>query len=532
MATREGGFAMISTSRRSSRAWRVLRWAGLVAGAAALWACTSRTLETPTITPLGVETKIITQKINNNLDLLFMVDKSSSMTAMQDKLLQQFPNFMNALESLPIKPNLHVAVISSDMGAPSDSDIGCTTEGDQGRFQSQAEPPCAATTITMGDTYISDVDGVADFTDPIARVFQCIAALGSTGCGFEHQLASIDRALGADGNGPPPSTNTGFLRDEAYLGIIMLTNEDDCSAPADTTIFSLNNGPQSLANADGPIANYRCNGGPRGGHLCNDPNSTNPSAFDTPPLTPPGDATAGPPPILQLANCEDNESGSSALIPVSKFVEDIKALKPDPDNQILIGGIIAPAKPYGVGWFPGTAPDGSNERWPQVLHSCGAAGDPTVNPAPGVQTTTDLSFGDPGVREQQFALSFQNTVLGSICDKDYAESMTAILQKLIGFLQPPCLTDQIQKDAQGNPACSVTENLTDGSNHTTHVAIPNCNENGNVAPCWNMVAGDPTMGCSGKTIQVTDTAANMMANSENSTVQCAICLPGASGPGC
>jgi hypothetical protein len=40
------------------------------------------------------------------------------------------------------------------------------------------------------------------------------------------------------------------------------------------------------------------------------------------------------------------------------------------------------------------------------------------------------------------------------------------------------------------------------------------------------------MGCSGNTIQVNDTAANMMANSENSTVQCAICLPGVPGPGC
>jgi len=519
---------MISIFRRSSRGWRVLRWAGLAAGAGALWACTSRTLETPTIIPQSVETKTITQKVNNNLDLLFMVDNSSSMSPMQDKLLKQLPSFMKAFEALPMKPNLHVAVISSDMGAPSDSNIKCSTLGDQGKFYSQPEGSCTATTITMGDTYISDVDGVANFTDPIADVFQCIALTGDTGCGFEHQLGSIDRALGADGNGPPPSTNVGFLRDEAYLGIIMLTNEDDCSAASNTTIFSLNGGPQNLSNPDGPITNYRCNGGPRGGHLCQDPSSANPTAYGTPPLTPPGDA-AGTPPVLQLASCEDNESGSSALIPVSKFVSDIKALKPDPDNQILIGEIIAPAAPYGVGWFPAS---GANELWPQVLHSCGAAGDPTVNPAPGVQTATDMSFGDPGVREQEFALSFQDSVIGSICDKDYSESMNAILTKLLVFLQPPCITDKVQSDAQGNPACSVTENLTDSNNHTTHVAIPNCKENGGAAPCWNMVAGDPTMGCSGNTIQVNDTAANMMANSENSTVQCAICLPGVAAPGC
>jgi hypothetical protein len=47
-----------------------------------------------------------------------------------------------------------------------------------------------------------------------------------------------------------------------------------------------------------------------------------------------------------------------------------------------------------------------------------------------------------------------------------------------------------------------------------------------------MIPGDPTMGCSGQTIQVNDTAANMTANSENTTVQCTICLPGVPGPGC
>jgi hypothetical protein len=120
---------MISIFRRSSRCWRVLRWAGLAAGAGALWACTSRTLETPTIIPQSVETKTITQKVNNNLDLLFMVDNSSSMSPMQDKLLRQLPSFMKAFEALPMKPNLHVAVISSDMGAPSDSNIKCSTLG-------------------------------------------------------------------------------------------------------------------------------------------------------------------------------------------------------------------------------------------------------------------------------------------------------------------------------------------------------------------------------------------------------------------
>src|SRR6185437_1026033 len=144
-----GGFSMSF----SSKCWRVLRWAGLAAAAPALWACTSRTLEAPVITPTATVTTNFTQKINNEIDILFMIDNSSSMTPMQGKLYDQLPNFMNVLEGIPNKPNLHVAVVSSDMGAPSDTDIGCST-GDQGFFQSKPRsdsklnPPVVCTDST------------------------------------------------------------------------------------------------------------------------------------------------------------------------------------------------------------------------------------------------------------------------------------------------------------------------------------------------------------------------------------------------
>ena len=292
---------MIGRAGFSSKCWRVLRWAGLAAAAPALWACTSRTLEMPNITPTANLTTNFTQKINNELDILFMIDNSSSMTEMQQKLYDQLPNFMSVLQMLPTPPSLHVAVVSSDMGAPGDSttSIKCTKYGDQGEFQSAPEsnsklnPPvvCSDTTIATppgatdsNHTFISDADMMPNYTNPdISKVFQCIALLGDTGCGFENQLASIDRALGGDGQ--QPSTNAGFLRPEAYLGIVLLTNEDDCSAPANTTIYSLNGYQQNIANPDGPIQNYRCNGGPRGGHFCQDPGNNN--AMIVPHLTPP-----------------------------------------------------------------------------------------------------------------------------------------------------------------------------------------------------------------------------------------------------
>ena len=392
---------MIGRAGFSSKCWRVLRWAGLAAAAPALWACTSRTLEMPNITPTATLTTNFTQKINNEIDILFMIDNSSSMTEMQQKLYTQLPLFMQVLESLPNPPSLHVAVVSSDMGAPGDatSSIMCTRAGDQGQFQSMPRGTCSATTIAAGDTFISDADNMPNYTDPIASVFQCIALLGDKGCGFENQLASIDRALGAENLQPgqtpnPPSTNANFLRPEAYLGIVILTNEDDCSAPANTHLYSLNGGSQNIANPLGPIANYRCN---QFGHLCTDPGT---GVVEMPPLQPPSDAmTTGATRTLDMTNCMSNDTASGLLTPVSQFVSDIKALKTDPDNQILVAAITAPASPYTVAYLPQSGGQNTQpgEVWPVIEHSCGAAGADDVNPK-ATMHPTDGSFGDPGVR--------------------------------------------------------------------------------------------------------------------------------------
>jgi hypothetical protein len=510
---------MIGRAGFSSKCWRVLRWAGLAAAAPALWACTSRTLEPPNITPTATLTTNFTQKINNEIDILFMIDNSSSMTEMQQKLYTQLPLFMQVLQNLPSPPSLHVAVVSSDMGAPGDStsSIMCTRAGDQGQFQSMPRGTCTATTLTAGDTFISDADMMPNYTDPIANVFQCIALLGDKGCGFENQLASIDRALGGDGQ--QPSTNSGFLRPEAYLGIVILTNEDDCSAPANTQLYSLNGGQQNIANSLGPIANYRCN---QFGHICTDAAS---GVTGQPPKLPPSDAMmTGATPTLDLTNCMSDDTGGGLLTPVSQFISDIKALKPtDADNQILVAAISAPATPYTVAWLPQSGGQNTQpgEVWPTIEHSCGAAGGDDVNPE-AKMNPTDGSFGDPGVRIAQFVNAFPNSVLASICDASYASSMQAIATKLGQLITPPCITGQIQNDSMNQPMCSVVEHLTDMQGNKKDIALQNCNENGGALPCWTLTTGG--MNCGGKQLNVMDPPGTNN-NSENSTVNCSICLP-------
>ncbi len=486
--------------------------------------CTSRTLEAPAVKPAASLGSVQTYHQNNKLDLLFMVDNSLSMHSMQQKLQEQLPLFMNVLQNNPSGlPDIHIGVVSSDMGAPSDTNIqSCTQTGNQGQLQYKAEGSCTGTTLADGATFLSDSNGVSNFTGPIADVFQCIAFLGDLGCGFENQLGSIDRALGADGRGPPPGQNTGFLRDDAILAIVLLTNEDDCSAPPDTKVYSENGGGESLSNPLGPVAGgWRCN---RYGHLCKDPTT---GVTGMPPLTVPSDAT-GNPPMLTLQDCTSNDTDSGLLTPVSKFISDIRALKSDPDSQILVAAIAAPTAPYGIVWRP--ASNKPSELWPEIMHSCGTGDTGVTNPT--AETTTDGSFGDPAVRIHQFLDGFRDSVFFSVCEPSYADALSAIATRINQKFEPPCVGGKIAQTTAGTPDCTVTDRIYDSSDRSwKDQVVQDCDENGNQAPCWRLQPGDSAT-CAGQVLSVNETDANKSAGTLERSLECVLCLPGTSQPGC
>ena len=400
----------------------------LALGLAAAASCASPerdgTVETK-VAAIGVDTPAA---IPGDLDVLFMIDDSSGMASMQTKLAVQIPSFIDSLQNLPNGiPNVHVAVVSSDLGAPGDStSVTCTTSGDQGLFR--LSPSCTSSTLAAGETFISNVGGVANYTGSLADVLACITPLGETGCGFGHQLGSIARALGADG-APAPARNAGFLRPEADLAIIILSDADDCSAPPTTDLYSLNGGKNNVKNALGPMAHYRCN---EFGHWCVDP-SGDPQTSIQPPVTPPTDAQGTPTaPTLTLNDCESLDY-DGLLTPVSTLVSGIKALKPDLSHQVFVSAIVAPAAPYTVDWVPAVGGQSLSpgELWPQIEHSCGGLGG--VNSLG--QVATDGSWGDPAVRIAQWVKGFgDNGVVTSVCDADYASAFSAIAAKIAAHL--------------------------------------------------------------------------------------------------
>jgi hypothetical protein len=444
----------------------------------------------------GILVQEIQWAASRDLDLLFMIDNSSSMAPLQNKLVSSFPVFMEALTSLPGGlPSLHIAVVSSDLGAGqfSEADIqGCRPGGDQGIFQVKPRgTTCATGALAAGQNFISNVGGVANYTGNIADVFGCIAALGTQGCGFEHQLASVLRALGVDG-AVAPAANAGFLRPSAVLGIVLLTNEDDCSAPPNSVLFD----PTSRLVSDqlGPLSSYRCN---EFGHLCGG-------------KAPPRMGTS---PVDLSGTCTSNEDGP--LIKVGDVVAGLKSLKHDP-TQIIVSTIMAPPAPYIVSFTTPVVPDPS--LWPTIEHSCVA---------------TDHSYGDPAVRLAMLTSAFGTRgATTSICADAFTHALDQIVDAVTATPAPPCLIGRLVDTSPTTPglqaSCTFVDHVVNAQGARVDTHVPSCAEDGNLPPCWKL-ATDASCG-TGWLVELSRVGAQ--PTSLTTTATCDVCQSDDARAGC
>jgi hypothetical protein len=469
------------------------RW-GLVIAVAAVCGCPHRPLPAER-QPVGPKRPTVYAATNRNVDLLFLIDDSSSMRLSQDNLRRNFPVLMQQLENLPGGlPNIHVAVVSSDMGAGDGTIANCdATGGKNGIFQFTPRGGCSATGLAAGATYISNIAGVANYTGDLANVFSCIAALGDQGCGFEHQFAAIARALGVDGRAAP-AENAGFLRPDALLAIVLITNEDDCSAAPGVALYDTTTN-RNMASQLGPPANFRCN---EFGHLCD----------GAPPKrnAPNQDVNA----MVSYASCTSNDDGDF-LVAVRDTVDQIKSLKAD-DGQVMVTAITGPQAPYVVHWRNPSATDKScgaaSCPWPEIGHSCVA---------------TDGSFADPAVRISQLVGDFGATgSLLSICEDDFAPALGNIGDNIAKYVNAPCILGQVAKRPNTTADdCTVTDRDTGN-------AVPSCADTGGAGECWQLVAGGPS--CTGVSVFVQADPTSTDAPPGNLTVQCNMCIAGTPEP--
>jgi hypothetical protein len=376
------------------------------------------------------------------LDLLFMIDDSYSMAPLQMKFADAFPSVLQSFLTDPTtgRPaDLHVAVVSSSLGGGAWGNVNqCASgshPGDDGGIFQQGMGGARnglCTGLNSGETYLVTGDGDTvspNFSGDIGSVFSCMALLGDQGCGFESQFESVQYALtraqlpkGLAPAGDPD--NGGFLRADARLAIVMLTNEDDCSVPPQSLLLYPGVNSKLDPSGLGALQSYRCN---EFGHLCDDP------AGGFVKVPPPHDidmASLG----ITLNACESAEDNGKTesisypaggtdptmghLVTVASFVAFLKGLKPDP-RDVFVAAIAGPPTPYLV--VPYQNPAANNETDPMVQHSCLVT----------VGATT--IYGDPSVRINQWVGNFgANGFFQSICAADFSPTLTSLAAAIHG----------------------------------------------------------------------------------------------------
>jgi hypothetical protein len=400
------------------------------------------------------------ESINRNVDVLFMLDNSTNMTEYQQKLAISFQAYVDVLAALPGGlPNLHIGIVSSSLGAGRNPSIDhCPPGGDQGILQTSPRgTSCAMGVLDAGASYIINNDGQTNYKGELADVFGCIAMLGSQGCGFEHQLASVLRALGADG-APAPTKNAGFLRPDAFLQIILVSDEDDCSAPPSSDLFDSSS--MLVSDPLGPIQSYRCN---EFGHLCNG---------KPPPRTPIN------PPVDLSGTCVSAEDGR--LLRVADVVTALKRLKADP-SKVMVAALAGPPNPYVVDVAPQQIKTDPS-MWPYVKWSCMAP---------------DGSIADPGVRINQWVQAFgSNGLFQGACNDSFAPALTAMAQQIGQKLGAPCLDVGLDPNT-----CSAVEHVANPqTGNLDSTPLARCSSNGDQPPCWYV---GPSASCaSGNLVRV------------------------------
>ena len=482
------------------------------------------------------------------VDILFMIDNSPSMDPKQQRLADNFPKMIQALLQIPdgsggtSLPDVHIGVISSNMGAGSDGSCQTRVLGDRGLlYGNDPNNPLASVApgadptlgghpdpngcgLHSGQRWISDIANpngtgrIRNYDGNIQDVFSCLAThVGTAGCGFEHQLQSVRVALNADyPNNPndpknePPNTinpeNIGFVRPKGYLAVVLITDEDDCSAdPGDDKNDSM------FLQTQNPItetASLRC---AARGHVCKDNNNNyqpipgyeDPSIGYQPPNPLPatniGFSTAftncdakGQPnpatgqtdyhymPLITVQDMIDSVNGVSAWVVDSNgnYVYDTNgnhlSIQKSPD-KILVSGIIGwppdanslSAAQYQIGIDTTSLPSPANTEW-DYMPIC------KVDSIKSADGNIYKAYG--GLRLKKFLDAFQKTNpqgtvqnTFSLCNADFTTAMQQIANAIVQVLKPGCvdypLIDTQPAPAAGQqrgpvqPECQVTDQI-------------------------------------------------------------------------
>ncbi len=301
------------------------------------------------------------------VDILFVVDDSGSMKDQQEQLGIWSKEMFDVLSGSGELPDLHVGVTSSSVAITGLE--GCAFGGGGSLFKGLAE-------IEIEGEYLSDVASpegrVTNYKGTLTETFAKMARVGDGGCGYEQPFKAARMAL----------STPGFLREDALLLVVFVTDEDDCSA-IDGVLFG--DVYADACSELGPITSYRCF---EHGVTCADGK---------------GSREFG-----ERENCRPDET-SPYVESVAAYAQYLKKLKKQP-AQTIVAGIYG--KPNGVFAIPDEKVEIlRGYETPRLADVCGGMGVEGTGATPAIRMNALLA--EFGGRASQ----------SSICERELSWAM-------------------------------------------------------------------------------------------------------------
>lgn len=416
---------------------------------------------------------------NNAVDILFVIDNSASMGAKQAALAKGVGALVEALENPSTPADYRIAFTTTDNGnplcegtTPEHGDLvfrSCLdrleefelTQGDTTIADYACANQCEHTSAQLGIDGESDpwlVGGIDSVLPPgvsTEQALACLAPQGVRGCGFGSPLEAAYQALEKLRAAP---SGTGFLREQAVLTIIFVTDKADCSFnPKWTTIFEADGDKPSwwdpATDQAGPEICWRA------GVVCT-PDGTGYTCL-------PQDFDAFGEPL----DFDDPELANLAVLhPLGRYIDQLQEIENtkkeiNPGQELIvtrIAGLAADGVPvyadtqdqdymaqFGIGpgceqLVPGPSPCAS-------ASDCVGIGSESCNTSVGRCERIERAM--PPVRLHVLGENFTagTSAAHSICEADLRPALRDFGEEIVDQLRPACYTECVADDDPSTP---------------------------------------------------------------------------------
>ncbi len=170
-----------------------------------------------------------------DVDFIFVVDNSLSMADEQQFLAQAVPGFVSAMQNaLPDVETFQVGVVDTD-GFPGlygadplgcDPDVAADCASCDNQLGAFLNKPQSATDPELSCNFSTGLSYMDGKSEDFANEFGCAALVGTEGNPIEQQAGALLAAVSPEMNGPG-ACNEGFVRDEALLVFLVISDEED-----------------------------------------------------------------------------------------------------------------------------------------------------------------------------------------------------------------------------------------------------------------------------------------------------------------